>query len=415
MSLNPLTRRGFLASAGAAWSVQYTAAERTSGSSVSLPELPGTEDPDWSVVREAFSLPDDLIYLNNGSLGPSPGFVKWRALGAWDRLERDPIGQGFGPMLEAANEVRAKAAAFLGCSLDEIAITRNTTEGMNMIAQGARLQPGDRVLTTNHEHAGGIRCWEYHAAHHGLIIDQVELPVPPDSPDQVVQLFEKKMDARTRVISVSHVTSITGLRMPVEALSDLARANNALLVVDGAQAPGGMDVNLHRLRCDAYATSTHKWMLAPKGTGLLYIRKGAQRAIQPIALQDGFEAYTGAVGTRDLPSIAGLGAAIDFLNYYGFDNVSKRNMRLRAYLFKSLENVSSIRIASPADGEMAAPMVTFELPRTVSAAKLAARLRADHGVEVKVLPGNVLNGIRVSTHVYNSEDDIDVLVNGLKK
>ena len=158
MPFNPLTRRGFLASAGAAWSVRYTAAERLSESSVALPGFPDTADPDWSVVREAFSLPDDLIYMNNGSLGPSPGFVKWRTLGAWDRLEQDPVHEGFGPMLAAADEVRSKAAAFLGCSVDEIAITRNTTEGMNMIAQGARLQPGDRVLTTNHEHAGGFRC-----------------------------------------------------------------------------------------------------------------------------------------------------------------------------------------------------------------------------------------------------------------
>jgi selenocysteine lyase/cysteine desulfurase len=415
MSFNPLTRRGFLASAGAAWSVQYTAAERSPGNSVSLPELPGTEDPDWQVVREAFSLPEDLIYMNNGSLGPCPGFVKWRALGAWDRLERDPVREGFGPMLEAAEEVRSKAASFLGCSVEEIAITRNTTEGMNMIAQGARLQPGDRVLTTNHEHAGGMRGWEYLASHHGVVIDQVELPVPPDSPEQVVRRFEKKMDERTRVISISHVTSITGLRMPVEALSDLARANNALLVVDGAQAPGGMDVDLRRLRCDAYATSTHKWMLAPKGTGLLYVRKETQNAIQPMALQDGFEVYTGAVGTRDLPSIAGLGAAIDFLNYFGFDNLTKRNMRLRAFLYKSLDSVPEIRVASPADGVMSAPMVAFELEGERSASDVAGKLREDFGVEVKVLPVDVFNGIRVSTHVYNSEKDIEVLANGLKK
>ena len=413
MPFNPLTRRGFLASAGAAWSVRYTAAERLSESSVALPEFPDTADPDWSVVREAFSLPDDLIYMNNGSLGPSPGFVKWRTLGAWDRLEQDPVHEGFGPMLAAADEVRSKAAAFLGCSVDEIAITRNTTEGMNMIAQGARLQPGDRVLTTNHEHAGGFRCWEYLAAHHGVIIDQVELPAPPDSPEQIVRLFEEKMEPRTRVLSVSHVTSITGLRMPVEALSDLARGNNALLVADGAQAPGGMGVDLHRLRCDAYATSAHKWMLAPKGTGLLYVRKKVQDAIQPMALQDGFGVYTGAVGTRDLPSIAGLGAAIDFLNYFGFEKLTKRNLRLRSLLYKSFESVPGIRIASPPDGEMAAPMVAFELAGGQSAAEVAGKLRADYGVEVKVLPGDVMNGIRISTHVYNNENDIEVLMKGL--
>ncbi len=415
MTFNSLTRRGFLATAGTAWSIEYTVADRLPKDIDSLPKRAVDAEPDWAIVREAFSLPDGLVYMNNGSLGPCPGFVKWRALNAWDRLERNPVREAFGPLQAAADEVRSKAAFFLHCSAEEIAITRNTTEAMNMVAQGARLRTGDRVLTTNHEHAGGIRCWEYFADEIGVVIDKVKLPVPPESPEQVVRLFEEKIRRDTRVLSVSHVTSSTGLRMPVAALSELARANDLLFVVDGAQAPGGMKVDLQRLQCDAYATSAHKWMLAPKGTGLLYIRKQSQKAIRPMALQDGFGAYTGAVGTRDFPSIAGLGAAIDFLNYYGFDLLVQRNLNLRNLLYESLDGVPGIRMASPAAGGMAAPMIALEFEPVRPAENVAEKLFVDHGVEVKVLPPDILNGIRVSTHVYNNEPDIEKFVAGLRK
>ena len=409
----PLSRRGFLAGMLPLAAAPALAEARGMKATTSLTDIAATPDLDWTSVRKAFSLPEELCYLNNGSLGPSPDIVVQSTVDASRRLERDPVRQEFGTLNSEAEEARAKAAAFLGCSTDELAVTRNTTSGMNMVAQGIDWTAGDRILTTDHEHGGGSVCWEYIAERHGVVIDKVALPVPPDSPGQLLPLFAEKMTPRTRVLSVSHVTYTTGLRLPVAAIAKLAHAAGALMIVDGAQAPGGLPVDVPSLDCDAYATSAHKWLLAPKGTGLLVIRKEAQDRIRPLELHHGYGVYSASVGTRNLPGIIGLGTAIDFLNHLGMARVEAHNLALRRRLFEGLRAMDAIECISPAADDLAAPLVTIHLPDGRSNTELARSLRAQHGVEVKVLSHGPWSGIRMSTHVYNDEEEIDRLLRAL--
>ena len=369
---------------------------------------------DWDGIRGAFRLPDDLVFMNNGSLGAAPGCVFEAVAGAWRRLSRDPVAEGFGPLLEEAEAARVRAASFLGCSPGELAVTRNTTEGMNMAAQGIGLGPGDRVLTTDQEHAGGRVCWEYYATHHGVVIDKVSLPVPPAPSANITRLFEEKMTDQTRVISVSHVTYTTGHRLPVAKIARLASAAGALLVADGAQAPGGIQVDVRALGCDVYATSAHKWMLAPPGSGLLYIREQVRERVRPVSLHHGYGVYTAATGTRDAPSIIGLGAAVEFLQQLGMPEVEARNMQLRDRLYHGLREIPGARVVSPSAETMSAPLVTLAIPDHISNADLARALRRNHGIEVKVLTHNLLRGIRLSTHVYNRQSDIDRVLRALR-
>src|ERR1043166_7483336 len=170
----PSTRRDFLATLGitAGWMALGNASPTLAGPSAvppaNLDSLIGPNGVDWNAVRRQFLLADGLVYMNNGSLGPSPSYVVQEAFKAWEKLEQNPVEEGFGPLLERAKAVRPRAAEFLGCSKDEIAITQNTTEGMNAIAQGLNLQAGQRVLTTDHEHPGGLVGWQYFAKRNGV-------------------------------------------------------------------------------------------------------------------------------------------------------------------------------------------------------------------------------------------------------
>jgi selenocysteine lyase/cysteine desulfurase len=366
-------------------------------------------------IHKQFLLEKNLAYMNNGSLGPCPAYVLQETMKAWRELETNPVSMGYGPFIKKMEEVRGKAAAFLGCALEELAITSCTTESMNMVAQGLELQPGDHVLTTDHEHAGGAECWRYYAKRRGVIIDKVKLPFAPSGVAELVELFRKGLTQKTKVISVSHVTFTTGLRLPIAQISELARSQGCSLVVDGAQGPGAMRVNVNDLGCDTYATSAHKWMLAPKGTGLLYIRKESQKQIVPMALAHGFRAYTGAVGTRNIPTIMGLGYAIDFLNSIGPQRIEEYSLSLRKHLFDSLQGIEGIKVVSSPFKELASPLVSVALPDGFRNSTVAADLQSKHGVVVKVLSGPVRNGLRISTHVYNTRKDVERLCSGLRQ
>lgn len=380
-----------------------------------LSSLLGPHGVDWTSVRNSFLLAKGLVYLNNGSLGPSPSYVIDKVFQAWRTLEANPVEQGFGPLLEQAEAVRATAATFLGCAKEEIAITQNTTEGMNAVAQGIEWSAGDRVLTTDQEHPGGLVGWQYLARKRGVVVESVSLPLLPRDATEIVRLIESKVTKQTRVISVSHVTFSTGLRLPIVEIASLARANGSLLVVDGAQAPGGLVVDVKKLGCHAYATSAHKWMLAPMGTGLLYISDDAKAQIDPLLLAAGRRVYTANTGTRNLPAMTGLGAAMEFLGKLGTQAVEQRTLALRARLYERLCQLPKIKLVSPPAGPLASPMLTFELPKEISNSALADALHKKHQIIVKVVPTNFVNGLRISTHIYNSEEDIERLATALRK
>ena len=415
---NPIVRRNFLAAAGA-----FTAAgldplgpEAAAALELSDSKLENLHaQTTWEQLRGQFLLPRDQVYMNNGSLGPSPSYVLQQTHQAWRELEQDPVGLAFGPLLSRAEKVRGKAADFLGCSSEEISVTRNTTEAMNTIAQGIQLQKGDRVLTTDHEHPGGVVCWEYYAKRRGVVIDRVSLPGPPQSAEQLVALIEEKLRKDTAVVSISEVTSTTGLRLPVSQIAEVVRANGSLLVVDGAQAPGALQVDVKQLDCDAYATSAHKWMLAPKGSGLLYIHQDARQRIDPLLLQHGSQVYTASTGTRDIPGIIGLAAAIDFLNRVGKERIERRVRQLRQQLYSGLQKLPRGKVASPPDGPLSSALVSFSLPSGVSCSSLAGTLRSRHKIIVKPVAANGLNAIRLSVHIYNSEEETEKLLAALKQ
>jgi selenocysteine lyase/cysteine desulfurase len=219
---------------------------------------------------------------------------------------------------------------------------------------------------------------------------------------------------RTKVLSFSHLLSSTGLRMPVAALCALARTRGCVSVVDGAQALGGVVVDVKALGCDVYATSGHKWLLAPKGTGLLYLNPSLGAHVDPIVLQSGRAAYTASTGVGNIPGVIGLGAAFDYLRERGMPAIESHNLAVRRRLDETLAMVPRLRIVSAREPELASPLLSYRLPDDVKAHDLYLRLLEKHRVVVKVVPGNWFNGHRISTHLFNTEQDVDTLVRALK-
>jgi selenocysteine lyase/cysteine desulfurase len=409
------TRRDFLAavSAAAAAATLVPALARADNTP-NADALTTAPSRGLALAPDDFLLAPGLTYLQTGSLGPTPRPVLEHTMAAWRTLEQNPAAEGYGAQEHAMEGVRAKAAAFIGCSVDELVLTNCTTEGINWVADGLALRAGDRVLTTDQEHPGGRVAWDYLVRTRGIQLDIV--PIAPGETDvqTLVDRFSRAITPRTRALSFSHLLSSTGFRMPVEALSALARSRECLAIVDGAQAVGGVEVDVKALGCHVYATSGHKWMLAPKGTGLLYLSAELGSRVDPIALQSGRAAYSASSGVTSLPSVAGLGAAIDYLNAIGMARIERHNLALRGYLERRLATVTALEIIPGRPGPLATPLLAYRLPPQFPSSALHARLRERHRVEVKVVPGQWFNGHRISTHLFNSEQDVDRLIEALR-
>jgi selenocysteine lyase/cysteine desulfurase len=352
---------------------------------------------------------DGITYLNTGTIGPCRREAIDASLKAWEELESNPVKfyGGFGA--EAlAEKTRTVAARFLGCDLDEIVITNSTTSGMNAAAQGLRLSKGDRILITDQEHSGGLHCWKYFEKYYGARIDVVAIPRGEFDAAAIVQKFKNAIDKKTKLVSVSHVFSSTGLRMPIAEISALVQANGALCIIDGAQAAGGIKVNVKDLGCHAYATSGHKWLMGPKGTGLLYISKEAQAAIRPIQFDESYKTYNNGNGVVNLPCILGLATAIEYLESVGIGKVEEHNMTIRNRLYDKLKDVPNLTIVSPPAGPLASPMLTLLLADKFKRQAFVKMLLEKHKIAIRPThPEFGFNGVRFSMHIFNTEKEVD--------
>jgi selenocysteine lyase/cysteine desulfurase len=382
-----------------------------------------TSEPDiWRRVRREFQLNPGLVHFNTGSVGAAPRVVTDSVSAYMSQLEADPIHNVWGGLGDKAEEVRTRAAEFIGADVTEMVITRNTTEGMNQIATGIDLDPGDEILTTSHEHGGGVCCWEHLQRHRGVRINYMKMPNPVQNKEEFLRVFEQHLTPRTRVVSLMHIDTITGMVYPLADVAKITRPKGILLVCDGAHSPGMLNVNLKKLGVDAFASSSHKWMLAPKGSGLLYIRREVQDRIHPIALYSGYAVYSASMGTRNVAQILGHGVAMDFHKSIGRDRVETRCRQLSDRLRGHLQQIPRLRLLTPLQPELTSGLVTFAvdgMPR----AQITKRLWEENSMVVKNAQGTYAfatdpdekakgenyNCMRFSTHIFNSEAEVDRL------
>lgn len=374
-----------------------------------LSDLEKISDDDtlFRLIRQSLLLPEHLVYLNTGSLGPATRQVLDEVSSAMHELERNPVVNNWGTLGQQMEAVRQKVADFINASEEEIILTRNTTEGINLIGSCLDLQPGDEILTTDHEHGGGENGLFYLAETRGAVVKKVAMPFAAESPQQIVSLIKGAISERTRVVMLSHVSTITGLRMPFAEISKITRPRDILLIADGAQAPGQIKVDVASLGVDAYVSSGHKWLMGPKETGFFYLRKEWQEQIKPVFTRGSYNTYSAASGTRNVATIIGLGKSLDLQQTIGIEKIEKRCCSLAAYCAKQLQSMNGLRIISPSDPALATGIVSISLDEQFSNRTIFTRMR-EKDVIIKLLPK--YNALRFSLHLFNTKADVDRMV-----
>src|SRR5688572_25856833 len=319
--------------------------------------------------RNEYMLAPELIYLNTGSLGPTPRSVLDEVLKAWADLEMNPVGKVYGGTVnKLAEKTRDAVASLIGCVPDDVLLTRSTTNAMTIAGLGVELSRGDRVLTTDVEHEGGNAVWKHLEKRRGVGIDRVVIAPEDHDVKAIVERFSRAITKQTKVLSVSHVITSTGLRMPIQEIVALAKSRNILTIVDGAQAVGNIEVDVRAIGCDAYAAPGHKWLMGPKGTGFLYIRKESLPQIQPVEWAEGTRYVVGSAGMGSLPLAVGLGAAVEAAQKRGVRVVETENLRLRNHAYDGLKRIAKVKLVSAPPGPLATALVAFRLPAAVDAA-----------------------------------------------
>ncbi len=400
------SRRSFLKKAGAlTGSIALPFIESAHAKSTPQLDFTSFEDDDelFKSIRKQFLIPESRVYLNTGSLGPSPRQVIEKVTSVMQQLEANPAVENWGSLGTQMEEVRRKLSAFVNAEMDEILLTRNTTEGLSLISQSFDFKKEDEILTTTLEHEGELVGLEFASKTKGAVIKKVNLRAPASSVEDVVETISKAITPRTRMVLLSHVNTATGLVMPFAEIARLTRPKNILLVADGAQAIGQVPVDVKKLNVDAYAVNGHKWLLGPKETGFLYVRKDAQQLVQNVFMSSGYESYTKASGTRNVATIIGLGEAIDFQNQIGIDRIRNRCLSIRNYCQAELKKRKGLRVISPDKEELSCAITSFTLDK-ISNKDIFNKLR-DQDIIVKLLPYD--NSIRISCHFFIAKHDID--------
>ena len=365
-----------------------------------------TDEAFWSFVRDQFLIPEDRIYLNNGTLGPSPAVVV-DAVAEHTRR----VASTFPPGV-AWEDLKGSVGEFLGADPAGLVFPRNTTEAMSFIAQGLELGRGDEVLTSDHEHIGGLCPWQLVTARSGARLRTFSLPTPAGSRTQLFDAVLGALSPETRLVSLSHVTFTTGTVLPVEELQAACRERGVLFAVDGAHPPGMMNLDLSSWDPDFYASSPHKWLLAPQGTGLLYLGDQWRTRLWPTLASGGWDDLSlGAhrlnhLGTFDESRMAGLLAAVEFLTALGMDRIEARVRYLRAYLEKGLRGLPGVRVVTPNQEDLKVGMVSFSL-EGVDSLELQRHLARVARIRTRVIGEYDYGWMRLSTHFYNNPIEVD--------
>lgn len=375
-------------------------------------------------LRGQFLLDKDITFLNHGSFGATPRPV-FRAYQRYQlELEREPVdflGRRAPALLEQA---RAPLAHYLGVGVNDLVYITNATQGINIVARSLDLRPGDEVLATDHEYGAIDRTWHFLAKKSGFTYTNRAVPLPVTTPEEWVERFWAGVNPRTRVISISHITSPTALIWPIREICHRARQIGILTVIDGAHAPGQIPLDLLDLQVDFYAGNLHKWLCAPKGSAFLYAHPSVQSRIEPLIVSWGYESdshgpstfidYNQWTGTRDIAAFLSVPDALRYLETHHWDRERRRCHNLALRCAQEINAITGLESLSPVEPAWFAQMVAVRLPDRTDPPHLARYLWEDRRIEVPLIDWNGQKLIRVSFQAYNDDTDLSHLCVSLK-
>ena len=410
---NIFSRRGLLRLGGGLSASAFLAAGTDPRLAEALAEVraraaaDGDSEQFWSFIGKQFMLEQGLVYLNSGTTGAMPRPVFEAEIRYQRMLAENPKVRGLFER-QVADEVRRKAARWIGADLEETALTHNTTEGLNIVAHGLPLKAGDQVLITDQEHPAHREPWRLRAKRDGIEVTEVKVPAPLPDAATFLNLFERAITARTRVIAVPHITTTTGTIFPAREISALARARGLWSLLDGAHCAGQIRVDVKQIGCDFYATSPHKWLHAPLGNGIFFVRKELQKTLWPLMGHSGWDTHPDArryttFGNRSWAGAAALGDAIDFAAPIGIDRMEARQRALMTEFRRRFLALGGIEPFNADDAALRCGQSAFRL-RNISAHQLATYLREEHRI---VVAEKSDNGLRIDTAYFVAPRDLE--------
>lgn len=366
----------------------------------------------WAQIQRAFDADRTLINLNNGGVSPAPTHVleaMIRDLRFSNELPVEHMWRVLEPRIET---VRRDLARDFGCDPEEMAITRNASEAQEIMIFGLDLEPGDEVIVTNQNYPRMLTAWDQRVRRDGIVLKQVSFPVPPPSQDYLVRIFREAITPRTRVIEVTHITNLTGQIFPVREIVELARPLGIDVFVDGAHAYAHFPFSRDELGCDFYGTSLHKWLLAPIGTGFLYVRREQQRRLWPLMAatkeqENDIRKYE-EIGTHPAANHNAIALALAFHRGIGADRKIARLRWLRDRWAKRLLAESDrVRVLTPLDSPWSGGLCLFAVDG-MDMPKLGAWLMSQHRIVTTPITHPEFSGIRITPNVYTTRDEVDL-------
>lgn len=377
--------------------------------------------------RNLFQLDSTIHFLNHGSFGACPIPV-FEAYQAWQRrLERQPVlflGREFHELMQNA---RSALASYFNTQPEELAFVPNATHGVNIVARSLALRPGDEILGTDHEYGACSNAWDFVCQKTGAAYIRQPIALPVNTEAELVDQIWRGVTLRTRLIFLSHITSPTALRLPVETICARAREAGILTLVDGAHAPGQIPLDFQAIGADYYTGNCHKWMMAPKGAGFLYARSEMQGLIEPLVVSWGYsttpEMSSGVrfidllewTGTCDPAAYLAVPAALEFFAAEQWETVRERCYNLLRGTLHRIYDLTGMVPAYPDTGGFYRQMAIAPLPEQANLFTLKRQLYDDFRVEVPLIDWNGRKFVRISVQGYNTTEDLDALVEGLGK
>ena len=376
-------------------------------------------------LREEFLLDPEVVFLNHGSFGacPRPVFERYQA---WQReLECRPVEFLGRRQRDLLAEARQKLGRYLNVQADDVVYLPNVTSALNVVARSLPLQPQDEILTANHEYGALERTWTFVTEKTGASIKMQHLPTPLSDPEEVVERVWEGVTERTRVLFLSHITSPTAIRLPVEPLIQRARERGIWTVIDGAHAPGQIDLDLTAMGVDFYGGNLHKWAMAPKGAGFLYVRPEVQSLVEPLVISWGWRPrdpwstpFIDALqrqATHDPAAYLAAPDAFAFQQQRDWPTVRQECHELVRLARMGMAELTGVQPLVADDPRWFSQMATLPLPPGTNAEELKRRLYDEHRVEIPSGHWGDTPCLRISVQGYNTRADVERLLDAVKR
>lgn len=381
-------------------------------------DLTTTDENFWHIIKQAYTVSPTMINLNNGGVSPQPKVVQ-EAVERYNRLSNETPSYYMWRVLDRGREaLREKLANLAGVSPDEIAINRNSSEALETIIFGLRLKAGDEVVLSRYDYPNMINAWKQRAHRDGVVLKWVDFEHPLEDENLIVQLFEQQFTDKTKLVHVTHMINWTGQVLPVKAIAKAAKSRGIEVLVDAAHSFAHLDYKISDLDCDYFGTSLHKWLCAPFGSGLLYVKKDKIKNLYPLFAapnpEDEDIRKFEHLGTRSFAIEQAIGQAVDFHQMIGTERKAKRLKYLKDYWAKQIIENPKVKLYTSLKNDWSGALALVDI-EGVPAGELSQILFKEHFIHTTTINWHNVKGVRITPNVYTLTSELDKLVRALKK